>query len=174
MRVQENRRTNPLVVVLLGVVAACGEAPPDQPPEEASAAVTTSTESPAACDILTTEEIQAATGIAPAKAEARDMSDGACDWTGPDARPLVSIVMSRTQNTYEEYMQNVREQGMEDIQGTRVEGVGDYAVWYDPGYLNAVLRGRLLVVWVYAKPTNGKTEQEAAIELARAGLARLP
>lgn len=83
------------------------------------------------------------------------------------------------QRTYEEYMENMREQmdsELEGIEMTRVAGVGDYGIWHvqdGPSYLNAAQDGDLLVVMIWREPTSGKSKQEAAVELARKALARL-
>lgn len=177
------RRVRALAVVVCSCLAwllgGCSrEGPADEPGREAEATSAEAAAETAAdgCALLTAEEIQAATGLSPVASEAAGVGDMDCDWSASDGRTLVGVVVSRTQDTYEEYIQNVRQTAPEMVaesEAGRVDGVGDYAIWYQAGYLNAVRDGRLLVVWTYAEPTNGKSKREAAIELARSGLPRL-
>jgi hypothetical protein len=165
-------------IAAIALVACGGEPSADDTAQlESSVASAGAGTTVAACELLTAEEIAAVMGTTPSQgAERPDVGDGACDWTRSDGRPLVGVVVSRTQDTYEEYMQNAREQGMgssAEEMGTRIDGVGDYAIWYSTGYLNAAQRGKLLVVWIHRDPAGGKAKQEAAIELARTGLQRL-
>jgi hypothetical protein len=171
----------PMCAVLVAALASCsGEVPADEASQQnsetaAPEAGAEASASAAGCELLTTEEIQAAIGAAPDRSE-EGQGSRACNWFTADGRSLVGVVVGAAQRTYEEYMQNIREQdesAPEDLEMSRVEGVGDYAVWHGPGYLNAAQDGELLVVWVFADPSGGKSKQAAAVELARIALPRL-
>jgi hypothetical protein len=167
-----------LVAAALG--GCSGDEPGDGASDETASNVSRAEKSAqaAGCALLTAEEIQAATGRAPDGAEEGTGSVRGCDWMA-EGRPLVAVVVSAAPRTYDEYMQNVREQmgsNLNRIEMTRVEGVGDYAIWHaqdGPDYLNAVEDGVLLVVMIWREPANGKSPREAAVELARSALPRL-
>ena len=85
------------------------------------------------------------------------------------------MVVGAAPRTYEEYVQNMREQlgtQMEDLEMSRVHGVGTYAVWHGE-YLNVAEGNDLLVVWVFAEPADHKPKREASVELARKAVPRL-
>jgi hypothetical protein len=129
------------------------------------------------CELITGAEIQAATGVAASRSEggARLIRD--CNWYTADDRPLVGVVVGAAPATNEEYLQNMRQQlgsDMDELEMSRVHGVGTYAIWHGDGYLLNVAQGTdLLVVWVFSQPAGDKPKREAAIELARKAVPRL-
>jgi hypothetical protein len=128
------------------------------------------------CELITGAEIQEATGLAPDRSEQGSSLVRDCNWSTADGRPLVGVAVGGAPRTYEEYVQNMREQlgsKMEDLKMNRVEGVGNYAVWHSEGYLNVVQGNDLLMIWIFAEPAGEKLKQEAAVELARKALPRL-
>jgi hypothetical protein len=127
------------------------------------------------CELITGAEIQAATGLAPGRSEEGSKLIRDCNWYTADDRPLVGVVVGAAPRTYEEYLQNMREQlgsDLKDLEMSRVEGVGKYAVWHGE-YLNVAEGNDLLVVWIFAEPAGDKPKREAAIELARKAVPRL-
>jgi hypothetical protein len=169
----DRRKSLFVACALSGVVGGCsGEAPADRENEnrtEAASAV-------AGCDLLTTEEIGAALGLAAERSNEQEGLMRGCDWSTSDGRPLVGVGVGAAPRTYDDYMEAVREQMGAEIDKlgmSRVDGVGDYAVWHEAGYLNAAHKGELLVVWVYQEPTNGASKRAAATELGRAAVSRL-
>ena len=127
------------------------------------------------CELITGAEIQAATGLAPGRSEEGSKLIRDCNWYTADDRPLVGVVVGAAPRTYEEYLQNMREQlGSDmDLVMSRVNDVGNYAVWHGEGYLNVAEGNHLLVVWIFAEPAGDKPKREAAIELARKAVPRL-
>jgi hypothetical protein len=157
--------------VLVSPVGACGrEASVNRGSERAGDAA----KAPG-CGLITDAEIQEATGLAPASSEEGSRLIRGCDWYAADGRPLVGVVVGAAPRTYEEYVQNMREQlgtHMEDLETSRVHGVGTYAVWHGE-FLNVAEGNDLLVVWVFAEPADDKPKREASVELARKAVPRL-
>lgn len=158
--------------VLVSPFGACSrEAPTNRESEPAGAAANVS-----GCELITGAEIEQATGLAPGRSEPGSSVIRDCNWYTADGRPLVGLVVGGAPRTYEEYVHGMREQlgsAMEDLEMSRVDGVGNYAIWHDDGYLNVAEESDLLVIWIFAEPAGEKPKQEAAVELAREALPRL-
>lgn len=158
--------------VLVSLLGACSrEAPANRGSERDGDAAKVP-----GCELITGAEIQEATGLAPGRSEEGSRLIRDCNWYMADGRPLVGVVVGAAPRTYEEYLQNMREQlgsDMDDLDMSRVNGVGKYAVWHGEGYLNVAEGNDLLLVWIFAEPAGDKPKREAAIELARRAVPRL-
>jgi len=158
--------------VVVSALGACSrEAPADRGSERDGDAAKES-----GCELITGAEIQEATGLAPDRSEKGSELIRDCNWYMAVGRPLVGVVVGGAPRTYEEYVRYMREQlgsDIEEVEMSRVDGVGNYAVWHSEGYLNVAQGSDLLVVWIFAAPAGEKPKQEAAVELARKALPRL-
>jgi hypothetical protein len=134
------------------------------------------------CELITAAEIEAAMGQAPARSEWDDSTLRGCSWYRADGRPLLGLVIGAAPATYEEYLDNVRQQteetgsGLAGVETSRVDGIGDYAVWHEQegsSYLNAARNGELFNLMIFGEPVSGKTSRDAVVELARIGVPRM-
>jgi hypothetical protein len=128
------------------------------------------------CELITAVEIQEVTGLVAGKSDEGSGLIRDCNWSTADGRPLIGMVVGAAPRTYDEYLENVREQmgpDSEKLEMGRVTDLGTYAIWHGAGYLNAAQGSDLLVIWIFAEPAGGKAKRDAAIELARKALPRL-
>lgn len=134
------------------------------------------------CELLTAEEIAAATGTAPARTEWDDTTLRGCSWYQADGRPLLGLVVGAAPPTYDAYVTNLQEQthesgsGLEGVDTSVVAGIGDYAIWHEAegsSYLNAARGGELFVLMIFREPASGRSKREAVLELAAKGVPRL-
>lgn len=160
--------TTLVVALLLAVLGGCAseeaaepaetETPPAQ--ETPAEAPATPSATPEACTLLTVEEIETATGVAPGAGEP---VGGACTWAAADgSNPrLLALTVQHGDVTRERWLGGGGSE--EDI----VEGVGDFAAMV--GSQLQVYQGG----WLVGVTVRGSDRAEAARELARAVLARL-
>lgn len=136
-----------------------------------------------ACELLTTSEIQAATGIAPG--EPQDMSQvqgqlPMCTWPAADGsgRNVASILVTRGgMKDYDQFLEMTRTGMGADFDESslqHVSDVGDFGVWMGEGSWGMLqVYDADMMVQVDAEVAQGKDELEASKDLALRVFGRL-
>lgn len=184
-----------LAILVCGTAACGGDEPPDLD-EIASMSEDEAAEMARdigdlsevrACELLTTAEVEAATGMASGQPEDISQVQGQlpmCNWPSADGsgRILASILVTRGgHSSYEEFVEISRGQmddmGMEfrEEDWQHVPDVGDFGVWVGEEFAGGMLQvyDDGLMVQVDADPAEGKDELEASKELAMKVFGRL-
>jgi hypothetical protein len=134
-----------------------------------------------ACDLLTTDEVEAAAGVAADAGEDVSQVGGRlpiCHWrqAGSEYELAASVLVSISSfSTFDAFITNVRESGddvLSEDHFERVDGIGDFAVWMPELGMLQVHDGGVMVQIDTAAPE--ANQLDAARTLARAALARLP
>lgn len=133
------------------------------------------------CELLTGEEITAATGKVPARSEWDESTLRGCNWYEADGSPILGLVIGAAPRTYEDYIQSLQEMdatgsALEGVDTSSVAGIGDYAIWHESegaSYVNTARDGDLFVLMIFGEPASGRTKREAVLELAGKGVPRM-
>jgi hypothetical protein len=179
------------VSILALLVVACGANPGDdtgaRSPEvvgEASSRESRSVGSLAdlaTCELLTSAEIEAATGVAPGPGQVeRPVEDAPpmCQWPSADGETEQLVHLIVTVNAYDDFADLARAYEEElggALEGLReIDGIGDFAAWAGDeqwGVLQVYEGGRMLQV--SAEPAAGRDRIAASRALAEKALPRL-
>ena len=159
-----------LVFGLLLVLAACGASAPatngadgdggdDAPPADAPAGT-----EPGECELLSLDEVSAATGVeVTGTIGANQAGQAACNYNDADGFPVVTyIVMTSDAGV-------APQTGYDSItDGTEpVSGIGDQAKWHELGTLYVLEGGDLFILSMLSPDLDIQVKKDASIDLAR-------
>jgi hypothetical protein len=160
-----------LVSAAVGTAGCSGD-----PPAQSSAVIDFATIR--ACELLTPDDIESATGIAvgPGKDESR-MSGRlpVCNWprAGSDTDVVLSLmVMQPSYSSFDRFMAGIEDTELADTDIEEVPGVGRFGVWM-PEMRMMQAYGEAAMVQTYLRATSGRDAREAASALAGTALERI-
>jgi hypothetical protein len=167
-----------LLVGILLVLAACGgasTAATESPASDGAGAGEATPEPagdgavPAVCDLLTLDEVSAATGVETVDTLGTDLTgQSACLYNDADGIPTASLaVMSSDGAVAPSVGYDAASEGSEPV-----SGIGDQARWHQLGTLYVMSGGNLFIVSVMAPDADLQQKKNASIDLARIAIDR--